>query len=179
MPVLENPKHERFANALVEGMSADAAYAAAGYKPNPGNATRLKRNDSILKRVAELQVRVAERLVIDRVWIINGLVENAEIALGRRKTKKTVKGSGEDPINAEVDVYDRDAAAANAALKLLGQIPEVALFSEVQATEVNVNVTTAPQAPDVDRIAEITKRFQPRVVANNDQPASTKKAAGA
>jgi len=39
----------------MQGLSADAAYKAAGYKPNRGNAIRMKANESIAKRVEELK----------------------------------------------------------------------------------------------------------------------------
>lgn len=55
MPVLTNPKHERFAQGLAKGKTADEAYVLAGYKENRGNAATLKANQSILDRVAELQ----------------------------------------------------------------------------------------------------------------------------
>lgn len=61
MPVLRNSKHEAFAQAVAKGSTADDAYAAAGFKPNRGNATRLKLNDSIRARVAEIKSRVAEK----------------------------------------------------------------------------------------------------------------------
>jgi phage terminase small subunit len=61
MPVLPNPRHEAFAQALAKGKTADEAYAQAGYSPNRGNATRLKANENIRKRVSELQGRVAEQ----------------------------------------------------------------------------------------------------------------------
>jgi hypothetical protein len=38
MPILPNPKHEAFAQALARGLSISAAYVQAGYKPNRGNA---------------------------------------------------------------------------------------------------------------------------------------------
>src|SRR5687767_13193408 len=54
MPALAKPKYELFAQGLASGLSADAAYQAAGYKPNRGNAATLKANQSIIKRVEEL-----------------------------------------------------------------------------------------------------------------------------
>jgi len=60
MPVLTNARHERFAQALVRGMNASAAYVEAGYKPNGPNAARLTKNDEIKNRVAELQGSTAE-----------------------------------------------------------------------------------------------------------------------
>ena len=40
MEILQNARHERFAQNLAKGMSADASHTAAGYKPNRKNAAR-------------------------------------------------------------------------------------------------------------------------------------------
>jgi phage terminase small subunit len=61
MPVLKNPKHELFAQALAKGMSQVDAYESAGYEPDMPNACRLTRNDKVKARVRELQNRVAAR----------------------------------------------------------------------------------------------------------------------
>jgi len=74
MPVLPNPKHERFAQELAKGATADAAYVSAGYGENRGNATRLKANESILKRVDEIQSRVAQRVEVT----VESLISEAE-----------------------------------------------------------------------------------------------------
>jgi uncharacterized protein YcaQ len=63
MAALSNAKHEAFASALARGLTADAAYAEAGFKPNRGNAARLKANESIAARVADLQARAADTTV--------------------------------------------------------------------------------------------------------------------
>jgi hypothetical protein len=55
MSVLSNPRHEAFAQALARGMSAAAAYVEAGYKANAGNACTLKSQQTISKRVIEIQ----------------------------------------------------------------------------------------------------------------------------
>jgi phage terminase small subunit len=55
MPILENPRHEAFAQALARGSSASAAYVEAGYKENRHNAATLARKQHILGRVSELQ----------------------------------------------------------------------------------------------------------------------------
>lgn len=54
MPVLENPRYEAFALNLAKGMVDHKAYEEAGFKPNRGNASRLKANENIQSRVAEL-----------------------------------------------------------------------------------------------------------------------------
>ena len=61
---LKNPRHEKFAQGLAQGMTADAAYTEAGYKPDRGNAVRLTANDSICDRVADLQAVAAGQAVI-------------------------------------------------------------------------------------------------------------------
>jgi hypothetical protein len=55
MPVLKNPRHEAFAQALARGMSAAAAYTEVGYRPHRHNAATLARKKHISVRVAELQ----------------------------------------------------------------------------------------------------------------------------
>jgi hypothetical protein len=88
MPALSNPKHERFAQELARGKSAIEAYTTAGFSPNRGNATTLKQNQSIINRVSEIQARTigveqkasekaAERLSIDREWVLERLRQNA------------------------------------------------------------------------------------------------------
>lgn len=61
MPVLKNARHEAFAQALATGMTRDAAYAAAGYKPDRQNAFRLTTIDAVMTRVVELSDRAAEK----------------------------------------------------------------------------------------------------------------------
>ena len=55
MPILKNPRHEAFAQALARGMSAAAAYGEVGFKPHRHNAATLARMKHISARVAELQ----------------------------------------------------------------------------------------------------------------------------
>jgi len=64
VPVLDNAKHERFAQALARGATADEAYVEAGYSANRGNATRMKANESILERARELQAKGADLTLV-------------------------------------------------------------------------------------------------------------------
>ena len=64
MPTLRNPRHERFAQELATGKTADAAYGLAGYRENRSNAARLSANQDIQKRVAEIQSLGAELAAI-------------------------------------------------------------------------------------------------------------------
>lgn len=78
MPALKNTRHERFAQELAKGKTADEAYELAGFKPNRGNATRLKANESIAVRVAELQSGAAKRTEITVASITDRLLKIAE-----------------------------------------------------------------------------------------------------
>jgi hypothetical protein len=73
MAALVNQRHEKFAQGLAEGKSATEAYKNAGYTPNDGNATRLKGNERIRARVAELQECGAARASLT----LQGLIEEA------------------------------------------------------------------------------------------------------
>ena len=81
MPILPNPRHEKFAQALAKGKTADEAYQEAGYKPNRGNAATLKANQSISDRVAELQAGAAakaEWTAADRLAALKRISDAAE-----------------------------------------------------------------------------------------------------
>lgn len=75
---LTNAKHERMAQGLAKGLTADEAYAEAGYKPDRGNASRLTANDSIKARVAEILERAAIRTEITVAGITDRLLAIAK-----------------------------------------------------------------------------------------------------
>jgi phage terminase small subunit len=56
MPTLRNPKHEKFAQLVASGLTAQAAFTQAGY-PCPQNAPRLRNNELVAKRIEEFQAR--------------------------------------------------------------------------------------------------------------------------
>jgi uncharacterized membrane protein YgcG len=60
---LSNPRHERFAQALVAGMSQIDAYVAAGYARNEARASRLRRAEQVRTRVAGLCASSAHAVV--------------------------------------------------------------------------------------------------------------------
>jgi phage terminase small subunit len=80
MPVLQNPKHERFAIELSQGVTATEAYVIAGYKANDGNAATLKGNQRILDRVAEIQNRAVIRTEVTLASLIQEAAEIQELA---------------------------------------------------------------------------------------------------
>ena len=69
MAALQNPRHELFAQGVVEGKPADASYTDAGYKSQRQNASRLMANDDVKARIRELQDRGLKRhdLSVDKI----------------------------------------------------------------------------------------------------------------
>lgn len=90
MPVLPNPRHERFVHLLFEGKSADKAYVEAGYKANRHNAAALAREEHIATRLAELQTKVAERTLITVHSLTDELEEARTIAIAEKQTSAAV-----------------------------------------------------------------------------------------
>lgn len=133
MPVLSNPKHERFAQELAKGKTADEAYVLAGYKPCRKNAHRLTTNDDIRARVAELQGRAAERATIT----LQNLIDMSVAAYDKAMKSKS---------------DDRGASAAVNAVKEIG----VLTGHRVEKSE-RTNKTVRPDEMTDDELAAIIK----------------------
>jgi hypothetical protein len=80
MPVLDNPRHERFAQELAKGATQNDAYYAAGFKAHDGNAARLSGNERVTARVAELLGRVATKTELTVASISDRLLDIARKA---------------------------------------------------------------------------------------------------
>lgn len=89
---LPSAKHETFARHLAEGKTADAAYKAAGFKPNRGNASTLKANQNIEARVAFLRSKTAEK-VAER-----GFVNTLDLFHDMLDTIAKAKAAGEHAV---------------------------------------------------------------------------------
>ena len=63
MPILKNPRHERFAQLLASGKTKAAAYVEAGYSPSDGNSSTLSKTKGVAKRLEELLEK--QRAAID------------------------------------------------------------------------------------------------------------------
>jgi phage terminase small subunit len=80
LPVLTNQRHEAFCTAIAKGKSASEAYAEAGYAYNEGNAVRLKGNEKVRARIAELQGKAAARVEITLEKLLRDLEETKAAA---------------------------------------------------------------------------------------------------
>jgi phage terminase small subunit len=108
MPIISNPRHERFAQELAKGKTADEAYEAAGYAQNRGNATRLKANESVVKRLSELQTRTAERAVVTAETLIAEAEEIRKAAFAAGVYAAAIAAVKEKGVLAGVRVEKRD-----------------------------------------------------------------------
>lgn len=90
MPVLPNPRHERFAQELAKGKSATEAYETAGYRPNEGNAGRLNRNEQVRTRVAQLQGKASVRAEVTLESLMSEAEEARQLAMATKQPAAAV-----------------------------------------------------------------------------------------
>jgi hypothetical protein len=108
-------------------VSANRAYIEAGYSENSGNATRLKGNESVRKRVDELRDEIARAEMVTAEEVIRGLRKVIAISLGELPIVTGLvdaEGTPREPYRLKCD-----PKAATGALKLLGET--IKLFTQV------------------------------------------------
>jgi len=93
MPILQNPRHEKFAQELAAGKSAAEAYERAGYVKNSGNCIRLKGNERVAARVAEIQYGGAVRAELTIASLLDELEEARKLALKHRQPSAAVQAT--------------------------------------------------------------------------------------
>jgi phage terminase small subunit len=132
VPILDNPRHERFAQGLAAGKSAEDAYSEAGFKPSASNASTLRKNQNVLDRLSELleeRQSINAQATADAIkatgltkqWVIETLMENVRRAM--QATPVRVDDEGE-----AIGEYQYQGGVANRALELLGK--EQGMFIE-------------------------------------------------
>ena len=89
MPVLTNPRHEKFAQELAVGKSATEAMREAGYT-DPRNSTRLTKNDEIRGRIQELQNRGAAIAEVSVASLLRELEGARELAIAQKQASAAV-----------------------------------------------------------------------------------------
>jgi coenzyme F420-reducing hydrogenase delta subunit len=128
MPVLKNSKHEKLAQGLVAGLSGKDAMLAAGFKCGEQNLDKYKKDPLIAARILELKERAAKEIMIDRQWVLERLVENAQEA-------------------KELQEF----SASNQALSLIGK--ELGMFVE-RTENINVEHTISGELPTAEQWIE-------------------------
>jgi hypothetical protein len=147
---LRNPRHEKFAQLLFEGLPASRAFVEAGYAANDGNAIRLKGNEKVKARLAFLQSQAAAKTETTLETILADLVDAAAVARS--------KGQGQALVSA-----------AMAKAKLLGldvQRIEIGKPGEFEGLETHAEI--------IDRVLELqaAERFKPIDVHDRERLAA-------
>ena len=93
MPMLGNQRHELFAQELAKGKTASEAYILAGYRPSRKNASRLRANEGVTARLAELQAVTAQSARITIKSICRELDEANTVAKERGQASAMVSAS--------------------------------------------------------------------------------------
>ena len=123
MGVLAHPRHETFAQAVASGASIIDAFEKAGYPRRRGNASRLRTNERVSARIAELVAQrtaetqrqalsAAEKAGVDAFWVMRTLRRNSVMAARRG-----------------------DTAASNRAAELIGK--HIGMFIEKKQIEIS------------------------------------------
>lgn len=76
MPVLTNPRHERFCQYLAQGKTASEAYELAGYKPNRSNAAQMAHKEHIKDRLTQINAKLAK---VTQITVESLIEQNQEI----------------------------------------------------------------------------------------------------
>lgn len=116
MPVLDNPRHERFAQELAKGLAASKAYVAAGFSENDGNAIRLKGNERIAARVEEILGRAASRAEITTARVLEELGK-----IGFSDIRKAVKWYSQANV-AAIDDMDGEIEDGTVRVQVANQV---------------------------------------------------------
>jgi len=162
MPALSNPKHERFAQELAKGKSADESYALAGFSPNRGNASVLKHKQNILERVSEIlderesihaqaTADAIKSTALTKTWVIETLMENVAKAM---QARAMTNDEGET-----IGEFQYQGSVANKALELLGK--EIGMFVDRSINE-NVNTNYVVSGEPVDNVEDWEREHAPK-----------------
>ena len=97
MPVLKNPRHERFAQGIAKGKSHFDAYAYAGFATSTdkdgtrSNAGKVAKRPEVEARVTELQAKQAKRIGITVDDLVSELQDMLALA---KRVKHPAAGVG-------------------------------------------------------------------------------------
>ena len=80
MPILQNSRHEAFAQARARGAALKDAFEDAGYAPDASHASRLGREPLVAERIAELRGQQVEMADAGPQAVIAALLRTAKAA---------------------------------------------------------------------------------------------------
>lgn len=98
MAILDNPRHELFAQGLAKGKPQRDAYLDAGFQPSSDEvadacASRLAKDDDISERVKEMQDKAARKIELDRYDIIRMIMDDRILARENKQAAAAIRAS--------------------------------------------------------------------------------------
>ena len=78
MPILQNPRHEAFAQARARGARLEDAYEDAGYVQGNGHASRLAIKPEVAERIAEIKAARADEEEVSSAMVKTALIRMAK-----------------------------------------------------------------------------------------------------
>lgn len=146
-------QQEAFAQACLEMTKSDAYRASYNCKNMTDrsiwtNACQLSSNTKVARRINELRQAVTDKVILDRAFVINGLMNNA--------------------LQAN---ESRDFTASNKAFELLGKVDELSMFVERANVESNNrHHHTAEPVSEFDEFLEEASGTPPEGSPENPLP---------
>ena len=154
-----NEKQKRFVEEYLIDLNATQAAIRAGYSKNRASELgyQLLQKTTVQNAIQEAQSNRSERVRITQEEVILRLLENADIASGKKATTITIPSKNEngEVIGNDVAHFVYEPSAVNKALELLGK--HLGMFTqkmEVSGSVVNQNINM-----DKDEFVEIAKQL--------------------
>lgn len=135
MPVLDNPKHERFAQELAKGKTADEAYQLAGYKADRCHASRLAAKGNVRARVTEILERSARRAEVTVGSLLAELDEARALAFHVEQPSAAVAATREKAVLVGLRVEKSERRNVSDPRTLSGQDLDQALSEALARAE--------------------------------------------
>lgn len=162
MPVLANPRHERFAQERAQGKSADEAYVLAGYSKHRGNAARMSANEGIRRRVDEIVSQAAEKvgITVERLLTEYACLATADIT-DAVEWSEAREGFRTDEETGEETPYWVQGVTIKASRDLPKHV--TAAIAEISQTQHGIKIKFHNKIAALDSLARIMGQFRDRL----------------
>lgn len=95
---IDNPRWEKYAQLLFDGVGQSEAYVAAGFDATTPNsikvgASHLADNEAVIARIRELQVRAARRSEIKKADVLTWLIEDRTLARNLKQVAASIRAA--------------------------------------------------------------------------------------
>jgi phage terminase small subunit len=111
MPVLSNPRHERFAQYLAQGKTATEAYELAGYRPSRFNASHLADNPKVIERLQQITTKNAVKSAVTADTLMAEFEQARVLAMESKQCSAAVNATKEKSVLSGHRIERREVGA--------------------------------------------------------------------